>query len=486
MTFSELTFAEIEVLDKDPGVQCLRALRAHPCNKETILERAAKGYARDPWFAQPSHTAILQHKGELWFYENRLVVPEAPGLKDAILTELHDAPYSGHFGFRKTWELVKKDYWWPKLTASIRHWVSTCDRCQRDKASTQQPAGLLEPLQIPDLKFQSIGMDFIVQLPMTKTKRNAIFVIVDRLTKMVRLIPCTTTVTAEGVAELFYEHWWNHYGWPQEIVSDWDSKFTGTSWTELLKITGIKQSMSTPFHPESDGQTERINRILEDTLRHYVGAKQDDWDKLLPAVEFAINNSFQESTRTTPFELVYGQRLRTPLTVEAGGAEPTSYISTSSPSANRIAEQVRNRVRRAKQCLLQARDRQKAYADRHRRDESYTKGQKVLLDVRNGRRQPPPPPVVIDEEPEDEVEQILAHRDMRFGPKSKRSKREYLVTFRGYGPEYNLWLPEVQCKKCPEKIQQYWEANPPTGVVGAKRPACPKARRAKRARGKSQ
>ena len=474
-------------------------------------------------------------------YENRLVVTEAPGLKDAILTELHDAPYSGHFGFRKTWELVKKDYWWPKLTASIRHWVSTCDRCQRDKASTQQPAGLLEPLQIPDLKFQSIGMDFIVQLPMTKTKRNAIFVIVDRLTKMVWLIPCTTTVTAEGVAELFYEHWWNHYGWPQEIVSDRDSKFTGTFWTELLKITGTKQSMSTPFHPESDGQTERINRILEDTLRHYVGAKQDDWDKLLPAVEFAINNSFQESTKTTPFELVYGQRLRTPLTVEAGGAEPTSYVSTSSPSANRIAEQVRNRVRRAKQCLLQARDRQKAYADRHRRDESYTKGQKVLLDVRNlslrirgskkllarwagpfpilerigkqayqidlkdtlpvhdvfhvsllkpykegGRRQPPPPPVVIDGEPEDEVEQILAHRDMRFGPKSKRSKREYLVTFRGYGPEYNLWLPEVQCKNCPEKIQQCWEANPPTGVVGAKRPACPKARRAKRATGKSQ
>ena len=201
--------------DDCPAVHALRARsrrnESGPC--ESIAAKCAGWYDRDPWFTQPNIAASdLQRKGELWYHKNRLVVPDAPGLRDAILAELHDAPYSGHGGFRKTLEAVKKDYWWPKLAKSVGQWVATCDSCQRNKASTKKPVGLLQPLQIPEFKFQSIGWDFVTHLPETPNGNDAILVMVDRLTKLVRIVPCSTSVTAEGTAKLFYHNWHRFYG----------------------------------------------------------------------------------------------------------------------------------------------------------------------------------------------------------------------------------------------------------------------------------
>ncbi len=427
-----------------------------------------------------------------------------------------------------------------KLAKSVGQWVATCDSCQRNKASTKKPVGLLQPLQIPEFKFQSIGWDFVTHLPETPNGNDAILVMVDRLTKLVRIVPCSTSVTAEGTAKLFYHNWHRFYGQPKEIVSDRDPRFTSNFMVEYMKLVRTSQSMSTAFHPETDGQVERMNRVIGEILRHYVGVKQTDWEELLTSVEFAINNSYQESIQCSPFELVYGQRVRTPMTLDATDGS-TYQPSQSIPSANRMIEQMRQQLRRARDCILRAQDRQKAYADLKRRgfDEAeYAKGQKVLLDTRNlnlktpgsrklmarwagpfkitekigshayrldlegtlkihnvfhvslikpykegGRRQPPPPPVMVEDSLEFEVDEILAHRDVRFGPTSRKFKREYLVSFTGYGPEYNLWLGESECENCPERIQRYWEENPPTGQdTRRKRASTTRATRAKKAR----
>ena len=146
-------------------------------------------------------------------------------------------------------------------------------------------------------------MDFITQLPTTTEGHDAIFVVVDRLTKMVHLIPTHSSVTAIETAHLFINNVLKLHGFPANFVSDRDPRFRSTFWKELLRCCNCYGHLSSSYHPQSDGQTERANRILEDILRHYVGPFHTDWDQHLACAEFAINNSYQESIKTTPFRL---------------------------------------------------------------------------------------------------------------------------------------------------------------------------------------
>ena len=201
------------------------------------------------------------------------------------------------------------------MNKTVYQYIKTCDSCQRNKASNQQQAGLLQPLDIPKRKWEQISMDFVVQLPKTKKGYDAIIVFVDKLTKRAHFQPCYTTSTAPDIATIFFSTIFRYHGLPKVIISDRDVKFTSKFWEALFKQLGTKLAMSTAFHLQTDGQTEQMNRTMKEMLRAYTNYKQNDWDELLPAVEFAYNNSKNISTGFIPFEVDNGQLPNTPLTI---------------------------------------------------------------------------------------------------------------------------------------------------------------------------
>ncbi|KAL1920728.1 uncharacterized protein VTP21DRAFT_11363 [Calcarisporiella thermophila] len=175
------------------------------------------------------------------------------------------------------------------------------------------PAGLLQPLPIPTRRWEQISMDFIFQLPKTKRGFDAILVIVDRLTKRAHFIPTTTNASAVEVAEIFMQNIFKLHGLPAHIISDRDPQFTSRFWKALFEKLGTRLAMSTAFHPQTDGQTERTNRTLEEMLRCYVNYKQDNWDTQLHIAKFAYNNASSASTGISPFLFDTGQPPMTPV-----------------------------------------------------------------------------------------------------------------------------------------------------------------------------
>lgn len=198
-------------------------------------------------------------------------------------------------------------------------------------------------------------MDFITGLPVAEDKYDAVTVFVDKLSKMVHLAPCRTTDGALEVAEMLLDVLFKAHGLPRTLVTDRDPKFTSQLFKEVCKHMRVKQAMSSAYRPQTDGQTERVNRVLEEMLRHYVSPKQDDWDKLLPLAEFSINNAYHESIGTTPFFLNYGQHPLTPTTAK---------FSSDVPAALQFTVGMQAQLARAKQLLRDAQHRQKHYADK--------------------------------------------------------------------------------------------------------------------------
>lgn len=212
----------------------------------------------------------------------------------------------GHKGTQKTLEYIRLFYWWSTLTKDVDTFCRSCGICQTTKSQGPLvPAGLLHTLPIPQKPWESIGMDFVGPFPESHGF-DYILVVICRLTSMVHLIATNTNVTAAGVAVLFIREIVRLHGLPQSIVSDRDPKFTSQFWTELHKTIGIKLLLSTAFHPQTDGATERSIRGLSQVLRSCVNADQTNWFDRLPLVEFAINSTISSSTGFTPFELNYG------------------------------------------------------------------------------------------------------------------------------------------------------------------------------------
>ena len=191
------------------------------------------------------------------------------------------------------------------MGSDIRKHTRECDACQRTKAYTQLPYGQLQPLPIPSGPWQSIGMDFLGPLPLSKSGKDMILVVIDRLTKMAHFIPTFSNVTSKQVAELFLENIFRYHGMPRNIVSDRDPKFTAKFWKSLNEALGINLLMSTASHPQTDGQSEAAVKIIQKLLRPFVFQDQD-WEILLPSLEFAYNDTQQFSTGQTPFYLNYG------------------------------------------------------------------------------------------------------------------------------------------------------------------------------------
>ncbi|KAJ9519795.1 hypothetical protein QJQ45_013511 [Haematococcus lacustris] len=303
----------------------------------------------------------------------RLYVPASP-LRSQLLHEAHDAVTSAHLGRAKTLERLQRHFYWPQMEQTVREYVRTCDQCQRNKATNQVPPGLLQPLPIPNRNWQHVSMDFIGPLPPTSHGYDMVVTVVDKLSKMLHLIPTTATATAPDIAKLFFDHVFKHHGLPEAIVSDRDPKFTSDFWTSLFHLTGTRLLMSSAYHPQTDGQSERANRTVEDMLRPYLNHHKTDWDQHLAAVEFAYNSSTHVGTGFSPFYLNYGHHPRTP---EALLQPPSTLVP--SPAADAFVTTMRSNIDIAKAALQRAVDKQKQQADKHRRHLEFNVGDKVLL-----------------------------------------------------------------------------------------------------------
>ncbi|KAG3130807.1 hypothetical protein PC128_g26680 [Phytophthora cactorum] len=213
--------------------------------------------------------------------------------------EYHDAPTAGHPGREKTYVLLTRDFYWNHQYKWVHKYVRACEVCQRVKPVAFSQA-LLQSLSTPSECWQSISMDFVFGLPPDSKRRTGVVVFVDQFSKMVHLAAVPAEVTAVQTARLFVDMVFKHHGMPLDIVSGRDPRFTARFWQEVFTLLGTQLSMSTADHPQTDGQTERVNRVLGDVLKSYAHSFQQ-WCNCLPMAAFAINNSVHASTGHTPF-----------------------------------------------------------------------------------------------------------------------------------------------------------------------------------------
>jgi hypothetical protein len=311
-------------------------------------------------------------QGTVWF-KNRICVPDIDSLQETILKEAHDSVYSIHPGSTKMYQDLKQKYWWYGLKRDVAAHVAMCDVCQRVKAEHQRPARLLHPLKIPEWKWEEIGMDFIVGLPRTSAGYDYIWVIVDRLTKVAHFILVKTTYSGAKLAELYMAWIVCLHGVPKKIVSDRGSQFTSRYWKKLHESLDTRLNFSSAYHPQTDGQTERTNQVLEDMLRACALKHGGSWDKSLPYTEFSYNNSYEASLKMSPFEALYGRKCRTPLYWDQTGERQLF--------GPEIIQEAEEQVQKIRENLRTEQSRQKSYADTRRRQLEFKEGDYVYLKV---------------------------------------------------------------------------------------------------------
>lgn len=237
-------------------------------------------------------------------YGTRIYVPDSPAdgnnCRLRILQLFHDHPLSGHYGIHKTFDIIARSYYWPELRRDVTAYVKSCVSCARNKAPRHKPYGLLKPLPLPERPWHSISMDYIEELP-ASDGHNSILNVVDRFTKQCILIPTRTNTDTAELARLFVTHVFAKHGVPSHITSDRGSKFTSEFFSTLSQTLGIALHHTAGYHPEGNGQTERVNQTIEQYIRHYCNFQQSNWAELLPLAEFAYNNAPNASTGISPF-----------------------------------------------------------------------------------------------------------------------------------------------------------------------------------------
>jgi transposase InsO family protein len=206
----------------------------------------------------------------------------------------------------------------------IRKYCSECDNCQRTKSPRHAKHGLLHPLELPSQPWTHIATDFITDLPESSGCRN-LLVVVDRFTKMAHFIPIQKREAA-SVARAYLNNVWKYHGFPEDVVSDRDATFTSQHFTNLYDYLAITRSMSTAYHPQSDGQMERMNQVIEAYVRSYCNFEKNDWADMLPMAEYAYNNSKHSTTKISPFYANYGYEPRTNWTTEIAFRNPASEL----------------------------------------------------------------------------------------------------------------------------------------------------------------
>jgi len=486
-------------------------------NPENSIYQAIRyGYEHDEHFSDP-HVLntyakspgglFLRKSGEEWL----VVVPNIRSIRHHIIFVNHSTPLAGHPGIAKTVDLVMRHFWWPSLQNDVSEFVATCDACQKSKSRTQAPPGHLQSLPIPSYPWQHVTMDFVSGLIPTPRGYDCIAVIVDRLTKFVHFVPTTTNVDAQEAAYIFFKHVVCEHGEPETLITDRGPQFAGKFFPAYLSLLGTQSRLSTAYHPQTDGQTERTNRVLECYLRTFVSPTMDDWDLYLPAAAFACNNSHHSSISNTPFFLNYGRHPRMPFM-----AEFDHSIRQYIPAAFEHASNLQETINRAKKSLESAQHKQQAQYNRNRPEITYHPNDLVLLSTNNfsqarDRKLMPKwmgpfsvirmvgpvavklhlpehlrihnvfhvsqvkpyrfregeqpvcsvPPISIDSDgtPIFELERIINHRPVTIRKGQRKvQKFEYKVKWVGYPVVENEWIPEEDFTDGGLAIREYWES----------------------------
>ncbi|GLB45211.1 putative retrotransposable element tf2 155 kda protein type 1-like [Lyophyllum shimeji] len=359
--------------------------RILPAINMELVEQIKAGYDSDPWCknliaAARGMPALAQRDG-LWFWKSRLVVPRAGSVRETIFRLAHDA--LGHFGFEKSYAAMRDSYYWPKMRRDLElGYIPACRDCQRMKSSTVLPSGPLHPLPVPDGRCESVAMDFIGPLPEDSGK-NCILTITDRMHSDIKIIATRTDITASDLAELFFDHWYCDNGLPTDIVCDRDKLFVSKFWKALSKLIGVKVKMSSAYHPETDGVSERSNKTVNQALRFHVDRNQRGWRHALPRVRFEIMNTVNKSTGFSPFQLKTGRspRVIPPLIAHPPSAEPEEV------AARDIVERLKFDTATAQDNLIQAKIQQASQANKSRLDDfAFRPGDRVRLSTKNRRR----------------------------------------------------------------------------------------------------
>ena len=441
---------------------------------------------------------LTKREGVYW-KKTALVVTNPESFAKNILEQYHGSTTGGHPGIWRTYTQVVKDYWWPELRKFTEAYVKGCAICQQNKSITHRNNPPLNPIMPPEEAepFKVIGVDLITKLPASKGY-DAIMTVTDQgSTKGVILIPCKETMGAEELAQLYKERAFPFIGLPTKLITDRDVRFTSNLFRELCKQLGVKQNLSSAYHPQTDGESERTNQTVETALRIFSNFRQDDWSEWLPIVQYQINSHVSGTTKFAPYELWMGY-------------VPHAHQPERPSTMPRIQER-KEWLREARSQAQEAMTRAQQLWIKPSKHRPYVKGEQVWLEGKNlhtshptnklrpkrfgpfnvmevlgpttyrldlpqnwkihnafhaslltpyvettehGRNYAEPQPELIDGEPEYEVERILDSR--RHG---RGRQLQYLVQWKGYSAAHNSWEPRENVH-APELVKSFYEAEP--------------------------
>jgi transposase InsO family protein len=316
----------------------------------------------------------------LLLFNGRLVVPDQDDIYARLLDEIHRQASIAHPGKKKTKELVRSRYYWPTWVKDVDRYIDNCLICKRTKEWHDKTPGLLKPLPIPDRPWQHISIDFC-SFPKDRHGFDNVMVVVDRLSKRSISIPCQKTISALETARLFILHIYRWKGPPDTIISDRGGQFVSAFWMEFCKIIGAKLKLSTAHHPQTDGQTEIVNKSNETRLRPFISHYQDDWSEWLPMMDFAAAALLHESTGLAPAQIDNGFLPRT--SFDWAAATPPQGLNVDQEAAQALVQRMEEIWDRAKVSIGHAQARQKAQADKHRREADFEVGDQVMVTMKH-------------------------------------------------------------------------------------------------------
>ena len=371
---------------------------------EELRDQISSLQEGDAFCVAQRSTALSESSDQLWSVtpngphgllcrRGKIVIPDVAALRRELLRIHHDDPLSGHFGHRRTLELLSRHYYWKSMQEDVKNYVDTCTSCQLTKSRRHRPYGELQPLPVPEGPWQEIAMDFVTGLPPSEFRDklyDAILVIICRYSKQALYLATTKDLTAEGLADLLLNDvFLKGYGFPTGIVTDRGSLFTSDYWSNVCYQAKIVRKLSTAFHPQTDGQTERQNQTLEAYLRAYTNDAGDDWAKILPMAEFAYNNSIHAATGRTPYSVVMTFAPSLPHDVGLRRSESGSTRKRLEPKE---VPEARERIRKLddmkksmERKLTQVQQYYKTWYNKHHTPQSYAINQWVLLSTKNIR-----------------------------------------------------------------------------------------------------
>uniref|UniRef100_A0A0A9BCD2 Integrase catalytic domain-containing protein n=1 Tax=Arundo donax TaxID=35708 RepID=A0A0A9BCD2_ARUDO len=317
----------------------------------------------------PNAAGFALKGGIIYFHDKVWLEGNCP-LQLKVIHALHDIASGGYSGFPVTYRRISQLFTWIGMKTHIKEFVQSCEVCQQAKLERVRYPGLLQPLPVPSQAWQVVSMDFIEGLPRSASF-NCILVVVDKLSKYAHFLALSHPFTAQKVALLYMNNVYKLRGMPQSIISDRDKIFTCLFWQELFKLNGTHLKMSSDYHPQTDGQTERVNQCLKTYLHFFVHACPSKWSEWLALVEFWYNTCFHSALNKSPFEVLYGH-------------SPRHFgIDSSATCQGRDLEQwLRDRglmLKLIQQHLNWAQQRMKIQADKSRSGRTFAVGDQVYL-----------------------------------------------------------------------------------------------------------